>query len=117
MSLGILIHKTGTKLQGGVVHLIKVVDAVTHVHGNLLPCLETQVPEFQDGLVLGIGDGFDEFDDLTLEVHQVVDVGVDVCFKVHDLADDILHAVKVPGTAGRDIAQGGSRFGRQVMEG
>lgn len=117
MSLGILIHKTATKLQSCVVHLIKVVDAVTHVHRNLLPCLETQVAEFQNGLVLGIGDGFNEFNDLTLEVDKVVNVDVYVRLKVNDLADDILHAVEVPRAAGGDITQGGRGFGRQVVQG
>ena len=45
---------------------LNIPNAVSHVHSNLLPTEETQVPLFQNGLVLVVVHSFDGGGDLLL---------------------------------------------------
>ena len=71
-----------------LVELEDVVDAVIHVHRNLLPMQEAEVALFQKGLVFGILHSLDGSDDFTLQFHQCIDVPVNLSLQV-----DILQTV------------------------
>ena len=55
---------------------------ISHVHGDLLPGLETQIPQLQKGLVLRVLDSLDFMDDVFFRLHQFADVPIDLCFQL-----------------------------------
>ena len=96
---------------------VDVVDAGTHLCGNILPGLEVEIPFLQKEAALLIVHSLDDREDVLFQIHQMVDVAVDLIFQHKDFDNDILHAVGVPGGASGHIAQCGGRFGSQIVQG
>ncbi len=64
-------------------------------HGNFLPGVEAQVPQFQKRLEFGAFHEFDNGYHFVLEVDEALEVGVDFILQVQHLHDNILHPVDV----------------------
>ena len=60
--------------QRPIVETVDVLDGIAHIHGDLLPGHEAQIPLLQKELILGVGDGFHPAGNLPLQIHQVIDV-------------------------------------------
>ena len=52
--------------QGFPVYLIRIIDTVVHLHRDLLPTAETEVPQFQEKPVLNAVDCLDRLPNLLL---------------------------------------------------
>ena len=91
--------------------LEQVLGVVAHQHADLLPALEAQVAQLQEGLVLGVAHLADHCVDLALEVHQAVDLVIDLFLEGHNLEDHIFQAMHIACPTGRYIAERGGGFG------
>lgn len=72
-----------------------ILQAVTHINRDLLPGLEAEVAQLQKGLVFRILNLFDHRHDITLQIHQDIDVIIDLVLQVNHLADDGFHGAGV----------------------
>ena len=74
---------------------------VVHLARNLIPRHEAEIPKFQqhEGIrVLYLADGRHN---LTLQIHQMIDVIVDLILQVDNLVDGIRQAMDIPRAADR----------------
>ena len=93
-----------------------MLDGIAHIHGDFLPGHEAQIPLLQKELVLGVGDGFHPAGDLPLQIHQFIDVVVDLVLQIHDLDHRFRHAgLGAVGVAGHP-RKGGRGVGGQIVE-
>ena len=60
----LLVAYFGNGVQRPVVEPVQPPKLIAHVHGDLFPGLETQIPQLQKGLVLRVLDSFDLMDDV-----------------------------------------------------
>lgn len=75
---------------------VQVADISLHIHGDLLPGLEAEVSLFQNGFVFLVSDAFDGSDNIPLQIHQPVDVIIDLMLKIHNLHNGIRHGGAAP---------------------
>ena len=85
-------------------HLEHIALRAVHAVGDILPVLKAQVPQFQQRLKLRVIHGFHHLHDVPLQIHQPVNVSIDLCLHIDDLRNHVLHAVNVPGVAHYIIA-------------
>ena len=78
----LLVAYFGNGVQRPVVEPVQPPKLIAHVHGDLFPGLETQIPQLQKGLVLRVLDSFDLMDDVFFRLHQFADVPIDFSFSV-----------------------------------
>lgn len=90
--------------------------AVVHIHGDLLPCVETQIPFFQKDLILAVVHRFDDLHDVTLQIHQAVNVVVDLLLQVNDFAHGICHRGAAVIGVSRHTRQRGGAFGGKLIQ-
>ena len=55
--------------------------------------------QFQQRLKLRVIHGFHHLHDVPLQIHQPVNVGIDLCLHINDLRNHVLHAVHIAGMA------------------
>ena len=79
MVLTLMIKDALDFLQCGIVHTVGVLNAVAQIHGDLFPSGEAEIPLFQNGLMLGIRDCFYNLHNFTLQIHQAVNISIDLC--------------------------------------
>ena len=93
-----------------------MVHAVAHIHGDLLPWHEAQVPLLQQELILGVGDRLHPAGDLPLQIHQLIDVVVDFILQVDDFDYRFSHAGLGPAGIAGHPRQGGGGVSGQIVE-
>ena len=103
-------------VQRPVVEPVQPPKLIAHVHGDLFPGLETQIPQFQQGLVLRVLDSLDFMDDVFFRLHQLADILVDLCLQLNDGKDGVLHAVEVPRLTSGHIRISRSRPRGEVIQ-
>ncbi len=69
-----------------------MLDAVFHIHGDLLPGLKAEEALFQQRLIFRIADRPDGRHDITLQIDQPVDFAIDLRLQINNLANSVRHA-------------------------
>lgn len=85
----LLVAYFGNGVQRPVVEPVQPPKLITHIHGDLLPGFEAQIPQLQKGLVLRVLDSFDLMDDIFFHLHQLADILVDLCLQLNDGKDGV----------------------------
>lgn len=84
---------------------INMLDAVFHFHCNLLPGFETQISQFQYSLVFWIFHSLDNGNNVTLQIYQLVNIGIDLIFQINDFSNDILHFINIAAATTRHMEE------------
>lgn len=104
----LLVAYFGNGVQRPVVEPVQPPKLISHVHGDLLPGFEAQIPQLQQGLVLRVLDSLNLMDDVFFRLHQFADILVDLSLQLNDGKDGVLHAVEISRlTSGHTKANGG----------
>ena len=85
----LLVAYFGNGVQRPVVEPVQPPKFISHVHGDLLPGLKAQIPQFQKGLVLRVLDSLDLMDDVFFRLHQFADVPIDLRLQLNDGKDGV----------------------------
>ena len=64
---------------------------VSHIYGNLLPRLKAKVSQLKQCLILGVLDLFQGIDNLTFEIHQHINILINIIRQIYYLTNNVLH--------------------------
>lgn len=84
-------------LQRPSMNFKNIINAVIHLDRNLLPAAEAEIPKFQYKPILDVLHAINHLLDFSLQIHQPVDLLIDLPFLIYDLKQGILHLCVIPG--------------------
>ena len=85
----------------------------THLFGNSVPCPESKVSQFQKRPVFRLSNLRDQFPDVPFQIHQLVNLRIDLPFQIYDFHNAAFHLLQIGRGVPRHIRYQSGSLGRQ----